>query len=204
MLDFRRDRTYAVKTMATQDLLARLKDEHDKFGAARREIIALSAKAQNASKRAIFAVQRGEDAEAKALLAEAENAFESIRESVKANARLEYEGSYRAALEEYAEARFIAQLVWKGELSVIGHLDEETQIGGLCDAAGELVRVMVHAATEGRDDEVLKLKTRLDALLAGLDAMDYSGYLRTKYDQARAHYRKAEDILYDLSLKRRA
>jgi predicted translin family RNA/ssDNA-binding protein len=188
--------------MAAKDLLKQLKDAHETFAAARREIIGLAAKAQNASKRAIFAVQREDAAGAKALLAEAEDAIEAIRAKAAANARLEHEGSYRAALEEYAEARFVAQLAWKGETSAIEGLDEETQIGGLCDAAGEIVRLMVRAATERRDDEARGLKARLDALMEGLDAMDYSGYLRTKYDQARSHYRKAEDILYDLSLKR--
>jgi len=61
---------------------------------------------------------------------------------------------------------------------------------------------MVRAATDGRDKDARALKERLDRLMEGLDAMDYSGYLRTKYDQARSHYRRAEDILYDLSLKR--
>jgi predicted translin family RNA/ssDNA-binding protein len=188
--------------MAAKDLLTELKGAHETFAAARREIIGFAAKAQNASKRAIFAIQREDDAGAKALLAEAEDAFEAIRERVGANARLAHEGSYRAALEEYAEARFLAQLAWKGELSALEGLDEETQIGGLCDAAGEVVRLMVRAATDGRDKEARGLKSRLDRLMEGLDAMDYSGYLRTKYDQARAHFRKAEDILYDLSLKR--
>jgi predicted translin family RNA/ssDNA-binding protein len=186
----------------TQDALKGLKTAHEAFAAARREIIGHAAKAQNASKRAIFAVQRGDDAGAKALLAEAEDAFEAIRAAAAANARLEHEGSYRAALEEYAEARFLAQLAWKGEISALDGLDEETQIGGLCDAAGEVVRLMVRAATDGHDKEAKTLKARLDQVMEGLDAMDYSGYLRTKYDQAKAHARKAEDILYDLSLKR--
>ena len=30
--------------------------------------------------------------------------------------------------------------------------------------------------------------------------MDFSGYLRTKYDQARNHLRHAEQILYEVSL----
>src|SRR5689334_4291993 len=120
------------------DFLGELKTAHDAFAAARREIIGLSARAQGASKRAIFAIQRGDDAGARAFLAEAEDALEAIRAKAAANARLAHEGSYRAALEEYAEARFVAQLAWKGEISAIEGLDEETQIGGLCDAAGEL------------------------------------------------------------------
>lgn len=188
--------------MAAKDFLNDLKARHEAFAAARRDVIALSAKAQSFSKRAIFAVQRGDEAGAKALLTEAESEIEKIRAKAKANARLAHEGSYRAALEEYAEARFVAQLAWKGKVSAIEDLDEETQIGGLCDAVGEVVRLMVHAATEGRDADARDLKARIDVVMSGLDAMDYSGYLRTKYDQARSHYRKAEDVLYDLSLKR--
>ncbi|MEK7546334.1 MAG: hypothetical protein AAB554_04650 [Patescibacteria group bacterium] len=188
--------------MADKDLMKTLKEAHDAFASARREIIGLAAKAQQASKRAIFAVQRDDDAGAKALLAEAEEALESIRRRASKNARLAHEGSYRAALEEYAEARFVAQLAWKGAVSAIEGLDEETQVAGLCDAVGEVVRLMVRSATEGRDDEARGLKDRLVRLMEGLDDLDYSGYLRTKYDQARSHYRKAEDILYDLSMKR--
>lgn len=184
------------------DLLAQLKEAHDAFSAARREIVALAASAQHASKRAIFAIERGDDAGAKKLLAEAEDAFEAIRSRAASNARLAHEGSYRAALEEYAEARFLAQLAWKGEVSAIDGLDEETQIGGLCDAVGEVVRLMVLSATDGRVKEARELKARLDRVMEGLHAMDYSGYLRTKYDQARAHARRAEDVLYDLSLRR--
>jgi predicted translin family RNA/ssDNA-binding protein len=189
--------------MDTQELLAHLKAEHEKFDAARRGIIALSAQAQNASKRAIFAVHRGEEAGAKALLTEADQVFEAIREKASVNARLPHEGSYRAALEEYAEARFVAQLAWNKQMTALEGLDEETQIGGLCDAAGEAVRLMVICVTEKRDAEAKEIKRRLDALMAGLDAMDYSGYLRTKYDQARGHYRRAEDVMYELSLRER-
>ncbi len=189
--------------MKNQAFLAQLKTDHEAFDLARREIIALSAKAQNASKRAIFAVQREDDAGTKALLVEAEDVFEAIRVKTSVNARLAHEGSYRAALEEYAEARFVAQLAWKGEVSALEYLDEETQIAGICDAVGEVVRIMMQFVTSGRDSEAREMKKRLDHLLAGLDAMDYSGYLRTKYDQARSHYRKAEEILYDLSLRGR-
>lgn len=189
--------------MKDEALLGQLKQEHQAFDVARREIIGLSAKAQNASKRAIFAVQRDDEAGAKALLTEAEDLFESIRAKTAVNARLSQEGSYRAALEEYAEARFVAQMAWKGVISVLEGLDEETQIAGLCDAAGEAVRLMTLYATAGREAEAREMKTRIDRVIVGLDAMDFSGYLRTKYDQARSHYRKAEDILYDLSLKGR-
>ena len=62
---------------------------------------------------------------------------------------------------------------------------------------------MVTRVTAKRDAEAGEIKKRLDALMPGLDAMDYSGYLRTKYDQARGHYRRAEDVMYELSLRGR-
>lgn len=189
--------------MKGDNFLEQLKAEHEAFDEARREIVALAAKAQSAAKRAVFAVLREDEAGAKALLAEAEDVFEAIRAKAAVNARLPHEGANRAALEEYAEARFIAQLAWKGEVSPLEGFDEETQIAGICDAAGEAVRLMTYFVTAGRDAEAREMKARLDRLVAGLDAMEYSGYLRTKYDQARSHYRKAEEILYELSLRGR-
>lgn len=189
--------------MATEKLLQELKKLHDAYETARREVIALASKAQHASKRAIFAVQRDDEKGAKALLTEAEAALEAIRERAASAPRLAHEGSYRAALEEYAEARFTLQLVAKGEASGVEGLDEETQIAGLCDAVGELVRMMTIRATEKRDKEVRELKARVDEVLAGLSAMDFSGYLRTKFDQSRGHLRRAEEIMYDLSLRDR-
>ncbi len=189
--------------MQNEGFLAQLKNEHAAFDAARRDIIALAAKAQSASKRAIFAVLREDETGAKGLLAEAEDLFEAVRAKAAVNARLAQEGAYRAALEEYAEARFVAQLAWRGETSALEGFDEETQIAGLCDAVGEAVRLMAFFVTAARDAEAREMKTRLERVVVGLDAMDYSGYLRTKYDQARSHYRKAEEILYELSLRGR-
>ncbi len=189
--------------MTTEKLLKALKDDHDAYEAARRELIGFASKAQHVAKRAIFAVQRDDEQGAKALLTEAEGGFEEIRKRIKRAPRLAHEGSYRAALEEYAEARFVLQLVVKGEASAIEGLDEETQIAGLCDAVGELVRMMTVRATEKRDAEVREMKARIDAVMAGLSAMDFSGYLRTKFDQSRGHLRRADEILYDLSLRDR-
>lgn len=189
--------------MKNERFLQHLKSEHGAFDAARRDIIGAASRAQNASKRAVFAVLREDESAAKALLSEAEDALEAIRAKAENNPRLSHEGSYRAALEEYAEARFIAQIAWKGDVAALEGLDEEIQIAGLCDAIGEAVRLMAYYVTSGRDAEAREVKSRIDRLIAGLDDMDYSGYLRTKYDQARSHYRKAEEILYELSLRGR-
>ena len=188
---------------SSKKFLDGLKKAHVGYDAARQETIAYANAALHASKRATFAVQRGDAKGAGAMLKAADLELAKIRAMAKENPRLSYEGSYRAALEEYAEARFVAMLAAGEGVSAIDGLDEETQIGGLCDAAGELVRMMIAAATEGRDKDAATLKARVDEIVGALTEMDFGGYLRTKYDQARSHLRKAEEIMYDLSLRKR-
>ena len=134
-------------------------------------------------------------------LAEAAAGLFAARESASVNPRLIHEGSLRSAFEEYAEAVLFTSLAATGEIQAIEGLDEETMIGGLCDAVGEIVRLMIVRATLGQYDDVHRLKATADAVVLGLTEMDFSGYLRTKYDQAKSHLRKAEEILYDLSLR---
>ena len=187
----------------TNDFLASLKERHEAYERARRELITLSNAAQHASKRAIFAAQRDDLKGAKGLLDEAEGGLAKVGAMTKkAGERLLDEGAYRAALEEYAEARFFLQLIEKGSVAELKGFDEETQIGGLCDAVGELVRRMTVKGTEGSLEDVRATKVLIEKVVAGLTDMDFSGYLRTKYDQARNHLRHAEDILYELSIRR--
>ncbi len=164
-----------------------LKAAHAAYVALRQDTVARAARAQHAAKRAVFDEARTELAAIAASAADA--------------SRLASEGSYRAALEETAEAIFTLQLADDGEISTLEGMDEETQIGGVCDAIGEVVRLMVIAATAGDAERARTLKTSVDRVMDGLIAMDFQGYLRTKFDQARSHMRHAEDVLYDLSLR---
>lgn len=188
--------------MSTTKFLQELKKTHDAYDSARQQLVAASNVALHDAKRAGFALLRDDAKGAEKLLKSAEASLAKVAALAKSSDRLKYEGSYRAALEEYAEAKFLSQLIEGGEVSPIPGLDEETQIGGLCDASGELVRRMTLKATAGKIKDVQALKKMIDAIVGGLSEMDYGGYLRTKYDQARNHLRKAEEILYDLSLRR--
>lgn len=189
--------------MAHDDFITALQEAHDGYAAARREAITASSEIQTLSKRAIFAFQRGDQAEGTKLIASAGERIAEVRKMAERNPRVAGEGSYRAALEEYAEAEFFRQVLEDGKVSAIENLDEETQIGGLSDMIGEVVRRMTILVTEGDDDAARALKKAVEPVMEGLNRMDYRGGLRSKYDQAVRHYRKTEDILYDLSLKRR-
>lgn len=186
-----------------KDFINDLKTRHDAYAAGRRAIIEKSSIAQHAAKRAIFAATRGDQDGAAKLLEEAANAIADAEKSAKTNDRLTHEGSLRAAMEEYAEAAMFIMLASTGKAGPIDGFDEETLIGGLCDAVGELVRLMIIRATAHQDGEVARLKGIADEVVGGLNAMDFSGYLRTKFDQAKNHLRKAEEVMYDVSLRSR-
>lgn len=183
------------------EFISKLKESHDAYAVARREVIGLASQMQTLSKRAIFAFHRGETNEGVSMLTEAENLSAEVIEKAKSTPRLTNEGSYRAALEEYAEAVFFRQILEHGKVVLIPNLDEDTQIGGLSDMIGEVVRRMTVLVTEGESEKARALKVSVEPVMEDLNRLDYRGSLRGKYDQAVRHYRKAEEILYDISLK---
>jgi predicted translin family RNA/ssDNA-binding protein len=74
-------------------------------------------------------------------------------------------------------------------------------LGGICDTTGELVRRAVNEAARGNLDEVEKIHGIIDQILGELVEFDMTGYLRTKYDQARGNLRKIEQINYEVKLR---
>src|SRR5689334_16438096 len=83
----------------------------------RRELQALSAETLNASKRAIFAIHRDDRKQAKVLLEEASKKLKQGWILVKKQPRITYEGSWRAAQEEYVEAKLVLEYLEQGTVS---------------------------------------------------------------------------------------
>lgn len=189
--------------MVDKSYLQEIKDRQAAYAAARREIIALAADMQQASKRAIFALHRNDVAGAQVLLASADEKIAAIRKLIVAVPDTSDVGSFRAALEEYAEAALYLQFVQEGKVGRLDvpEIDDEIYLGGLSDLAGELQRRVVALATGGKVEEVRLAKEAIGEIVEGLLAMDLGGYLRTKFDQAKNALRRAEDVMYDLSLR---
>jgi predicted translin family RNA/ssDNA-binding protein len=187
--------------------LAAIGLRHKEYAAARHEVIKIAGDAQGASKRAIFALHRDDVAGADALFAEAGEALAKIQALCATTPGLSEEGSYRAALEEYAEAALYRDYVKTGAVSALtglpAKLDDDAYLGGLSDLTGELQRRQVKAATEGRVEEVRKATAAIQEIVEALLAMDLGGYLRTKFDQAKNSLRRAEDVLYEVTLRRK-
>ena len=184
--------------------LERIRAHKSATSVGRREIIKYSGDALSASKRAIFALHRGDAAQADALLAEADALFAQARERIAVNPSLDGVGAYRAGLEEFVEATLYRQFVKDGSVGVVSYkdVDDDIYLSGLCDLVGELQRRQVKVATDGDTAAVAHIKDVMESIIAALLEMDLEGYLRNKFDQAKNALRRAEDVLYDVKLRR--
>lgn len=189
--------------MLDKAVLERIRAHKAATSVGRREIIKCSGDALNASKRAIFALHRGDVAGADALLTEADGLFAQARERITGNPSLDGVGAYRAGLEEFVEAKLYRQFAADGTVGSIEYpdVDDDIYLSGLCDLVGELQRRQVKAATDGDTDAVLRIKEVMEDIVSSLLAIDLEGYLRTKFDQAKNAMRRAEDVLYDVKLR---
>lgn len=169
----------------------------------RRELQQISSEALAASKRAIFAYHRDDEAAAHEQLEVAKERLRSGTAIVKKVSKLTQEGSWRAAQEEYAEADLLRQYLERGSLGKVDGIadDAEIYLGGLSDMTGELVRRSVLHATDGDHETVERIFEDVRMVVELLMQMDLTGSLRTKLDQSKQNLRKLEEIRYDLSLR---
>lgn len=183
----------------------KIKSAYEQYERAYRALVETANRAQNQAKRAIFAFHRGEAKDGTALLGGAAEMLAGLESGFHTMPMLRYEGAYRAAIEEFVEATLLAQFLGRqplGNVAAIQELDSETYLGGLSDLTGELVRYATHRATHGDTKEVKRAHGALTEVMSFLISLDLTGYLRTKFDQAKQSERKMEQIVYDLSLKR--
>ncbi len=190
--------------MLDQAHIDSVKARHAAYESARREVITLSGNALAASKRAIFALHRDDVAGAEKLLADAKVGLEAVAAKAKVLPDIASEGSYRAGLEEFVEASLYLQYVRNGKVGAVAgeHIDHDIYLGGLSDLAGEILRRQVRYATERKFDDVKKAHADIEEIVGRLLEMDLGGYLRTKFDQAKNALRKAEEILYETTIRR--
>lgn len=187
------------------NFFSRLKKDYETYESKRRRVVANSNEALGLSKRAIFAFHRDGFKEGRENLKKAESIFDQLDNLSKGTPRLRYEGSWRAALEEYTEAKLFGAYLDKGRVEAIRgrQIDTEIYLGGLCDFTGELVRRAVKEATAGNFKEVQKIKSTIEMIMNNLIKLNLTGYLRNKYDQAKNNLRKIEEMMYELSLRKK-
>ena len=188
--------------MINNKFITELKDDYKNQEAQRRQIISLANDVLFYSKKAIFALHRNEIKIAETKLKEMEDVLIQLEKKFSLK-RIEKEGAYRAAIEEYVEAKLLS-LVIKGEkIDRIKKLklDNDAYLGGICDLLGELVRKATNEAAAGNFEQVEIIKKLSNDIMDQLIDFDMTGYLRTKYDQARGHLRKLEQMAYEIKLR---
>ncbi|HOY56171.1 MAG TPA: hypothetical protein PLH37_01990 [bacterium] len=189
--------------MLNKKFIQKLKKDYEKQEGERRQIIALSNDVLHASKRVIFSLHRFEIEPALESLKNIEKTFLALKKKFGME-RLNVEGSYKAGVEEYVEAKMFYLFMTGAKIDAIKGLDLslEGYLGGICDLTGELVRLATNLAADGKIMEAKKIKATIVVVLAELVGFDLTGYLRTKYDQAKTNLRKIEQINYELSLRK--
>jgi translin len=188
--------------MLNKTFLEALKKDYDARTGERRQIISRANIALHDAKRIIFSLHRADFERAEELLKNVEEILAGLEKQFGYE-RVIQEGAYNPAVEEYVEAKLYYSVL-KGE--EIGRIDGirigiDGYLGGICDLTGELVRRAVNLASDKKFDEAIKVKGIIEEIMAGLVEFDMTGYLRTKYDQARGNVRKIEQIAYEISMR---
>ena len=188
--------------MLNKTFIKSLKKDYQEKISQRRQIISASSVILNNSKKAIFALHRQELNLAQKLLSDSERSVQALIKKFNYR-RLSEEGSFMASLEEYAEAKFLFSYISKKKIEKIKEikLPLESQLGGLCDFSGELIRLAVNESIKKNFTEIKIIKDLITEILKELIDFDFTGHLRAKYDQARNNLKKIEQMDYEISLK---
>lgn len=114
------------------------------------------------------------------------------------------EGAWKAAVEEFLEAKLFYDFYSGKKITGIKgfFIDSDEYLGALSDMTGEIVRLMVLWTAKNEIDKVKASAKVIDEVIHDLMQNNLTGYLRTKFDQAKKNLQKSESILYDLAIRK--
>jgi len=169
----------------------------------RLDVIKRSNTALHYSKRIIFALHRKNVPEAEQKIKEVEKSFKEIAVKYKNEPKIFNEGSYKAAVEEYVEAKMFYNFLKGKKLGKITEVKVEPfiYIAGLADVPGEMLRYAVMSATNKDFKMVEKCVEGASEIVGEMIEFNLTSYLRTKLDQAKGAVRKLEQVQYEVSLR---
>ncbi len=188
--------------MINKIFINKLKKDYQLNERERIKIIVFSNDILHQSKKIIFSLQRGQIIDAQKNI----NLLKGIiikKQEELGLGRLEQEGSYRAALEEFTEACLFAQWLGGKKINRIDKIkiNYASYLGGLSDLCGEIARFCVNAAAKKESKIIEKAYEDVLEIISHLNQFNLTGSLRNKYDQACNHLRKIEQVNYDLKIR---
>src|SRR3989338_4351980 len=181
----------------------KLRENIQDYDTEREKLIKKSRDVLKLSKQVIYAVHRDELKEAEKLVRQIEIEKKKLEDVAKHSSKMIYEGSYKIAMQEYAEALLYYNFVTTGKIVDLKVIAEH-YILGLSDLPGELVRKAVYLAGKGEFQKVIKIKEEVDMIYGEMLKFDFrDNEIRRKVDAIKYDLRKLEDLVLDLSLKKR-
>ena len=189
--------------MIDKNFFKKLKYEHELKNKEKGEIIHKSNNILHTAKKTIFDIHRSSLKQAGNNLKNLELDLKTMRKKFSLH-RLYEEGAFSAAVEEYYEAKALFLIISKKKITATTGLKlrYDSYLAGICDLLGEMVRLAINNAAAGNFSEIPKLKNLADDLIVELQDFNFTKYLRTKYDQARKHLQKLEQINYEIHLRK--
>lgn len=189
--------------MLQKAYLNKIKKNLHSYHTKRGEVIGMSNNALHHAKRAIFALHRDNTVEAIEKIKLVEKILKDIYKKYKTTPKIFNEGSFKASLEEYVEAKCFFEFLQTnkiGEIKTVT-IPEEVYLAGLCDVPGELYRYAIKSATNKDIEMTKKCAEMAQEIIGELIEFNLTSYLRTKFDQAKSAVQKLNIVVYELSLR---
>ncbi len=173
------------------------------YDAERENLIKQSRVVLKLSKQLIYSVHRDNLSQATTLLKKIKTEKKNLDSIASKKKKLEFEGSYKIAIQEYVEAILYYNFVKNGKL-VTTNVHPIHFVLGLADLPGELVRRAVFLAGKGETTKVHQIRDAVDMIYGELLKFDFrENEIRRKVDAVKYELRKLEDLVLDLKLKGR-
>jgi translin len=191
--------------MLDTKFFASLEKNQKQYQDKRHQLIKNSADILRKSKQTIFAVHQDNLKKAQTLLKETEEILKNLTTAeFQKNTRLRHEGSFRAALEEFIEAKLFFDYIFLKKFTPFEIIEPEFDewLGGICDFTGEIVRKSILAVTQGKTDLVSEYTQIVSLIIENLIKLDITGKTRIKFDDAKRNLKRLEEILYDLKIRK--
>lgn len=179
----------------------KMASEMSDFDQKRETIIKNSRDILKLSKQAVYDIHRDDLNYAKKKIDEAKNGIDVLKKSIQETKGMEVAGAFYDAQEEYVEAKTYYEFVKTGKVLSKKELevDTETYLGGISDLTGELSRRAVIKATEGKKEDVKKIRDLIDEIHGQFLKFDFrNGELRKKADSIKWNLKKVEEVMYDI------
>lgn len=156
------------------------------------------------SKEAISLVHQDELNKAATPVKKMESELKLLQKYADKDPRLKYSGSFKAAEQEFVEAKGFFEIMKNGKLPVHTkfRVNEEHFVLGVCDLPGELVRKAINAVINEDYATAKKIHNLVTDIYNELTKFDFfSGELRKKYDSIKYDLRRLEDLMLGLKLQ---